>query len=104
MLKLEELKELITLIDQSSIDEFDYETEGEKVSLRKKMRLYKSQLRQHQSSRRQALRKLLQLQHSRNRQCKLQKPLRKIMITKSLHSWSERSTANRTQIPMSSSK
>lgn len=35
MLKLEELKELITLIDQSSIDEFDYETEGEKVSLRK---------------------------------------------------------------------
>ncbi|MFP7170992.1 acetyl-CoA carboxylase biotin carboxyl carrier protein [Terribacillus sp. 7520-G] len=36
MLKLEELKELITLIDQSSIDEFDYETEGEKVSLRKK--------------------------------------------------------------------
>ncbi|MFP7493675.1 acetyl-CoA carboxylase biotin carboxyl carrier protein [Terribacillus saccharophilus] len=36
MLKLEELKELITLIDQSSIDEFDYETEGEKISLRKK--------------------------------------------------------------------
>ncbi|GGE46553.1 acetyl-CoA carboxylase, biotin carboxyl carrier protein [Pullulanibacillus camelliae] len=35
MLKVEELKELIQLIDDSSIDEFEYEVENSKVTLRK---------------------------------------------------------------------
>lgn len=35
MLKIEEIKELIKLIDESSIDEFTYEADGEKVKMRK---------------------------------------------------------------------
>jgi len=34
-LKIQEIRELIKLIDDSSIDEFEYETEGTKVVLRK---------------------------------------------------------------------
>ncbi|ALC81575.1 MULTISPECIES: acetyl-CoA carboxylase biotin carboxyl carrier protein [Bacillus] len=36
MLKIEEIRELIKLIDKSSIDEFSYEIEGSKIKLRKK--------------------------------------------------------------------
>ncbi|MGV3487621.1 MAG: acetyl-CoA carboxylase biotin carboxyl carrier protein [Tuberibacillus sp.] len=36
MLKVQEIRELIKLIDDSTIDEFEYETEGAKVVLRKK--------------------------------------------------------------------
>ncbi|AJD91420.1 acetyl-CoA carboxylase [Jeotgalibacillus malaysiensis] len=35
MLKVQEIRELIKLIDQSSIDEFTYEQDGEKLKLRK---------------------------------------------------------------------
>src|SRR5699024_10324047 len=35
MLKIEELREIIELIDESSIDEFSYEIEGAKVKLKK---------------------------------------------------------------------
>ncbi|WP_053219251.1 acetyl-CoA carboxylase biotin carboxyl carrier protein [Virgibacillus senegalensis] len=35
MLKVQEIRELIKLIDQSSIDEFDYESNGTKVSMKK---------------------------------------------------------------------
>ncbi|MFY4776261.1 acetyl-CoA carboxylase biotin carboxyl carrier protein [Metabacillus sp. RGM 3146] len=35
MLKIQEIRELIKLIDQSSIDEFTYENEGSKLSLKK---------------------------------------------------------------------
>lgn len=35
MLKIQEIRELIKLIDQSSIDEFTYEHEGSKVKLKK---------------------------------------------------------------------
>ena len=35
MLKIEEIREIIALIDQSSINEFTYETEGTSVSLKK---------------------------------------------------------------------
>ncbi|PRO66706.1 acetyl-CoA carboxylase biotin carboxyl carrier protein [Alkalicoccus urumqiensis] len=35
MLKIQEIRELIQLIDNSSIDEFKYEQNGEKVTLRK---------------------------------------------------------------------
>ncbi|WP_349407740.1 acetyl-CoA carboxylase biotin carboxyl carrier protein [Pseudalkalibacillus sp. SCS-8] len=35
MLKIQEIRELIKLIDQSSINEFEYEQEGAKISLRK---------------------------------------------------------------------
>lgn len=35
MLKIQEIRELIKLIDQSSIDEFTYENEGAKLSLKK---------------------------------------------------------------------
>lgn len=35
MLKVEEIRELIQMIDESSIDEFSYETEGAKLKLRK---------------------------------------------------------------------
>lgn len=36
MLKIHEIRELINLIDKSSIDEFSYENEGSKINLRKK--------------------------------------------------------------------
>lgn len=36
MLKIEDIRELIKLIDKSSIDEFSYENEGSKIKLRKK--------------------------------------------------------------------
>lgn len=36
MLKIEEIKEIIKLIDESSINEFTYESEGAKINLRKK--------------------------------------------------------------------
>src|SRR5699024_5794758 len=35
MLKIEELREIIELIDESSIDEFSYEIEGAKIKLKK---------------------------------------------------------------------
>ncbi|MGM7701925.1 acetyl-CoA carboxylase biotin carboxyl carrier protein [Pseudalkalibacillus sp. Hm43] len=35
MLKIQEIRELIKLIDQSSINEFEYEQEGAKISLKK---------------------------------------------------------------------
>ncbi|WP_026569986.1 MULTISPECIES: acetyl-CoA carboxylase biotin carboxyl carrier protein [Sediminibacillus] len=35
MLKVQEIRELIKLIDESSIDEFDYESNGTKVSMKK---------------------------------------------------------------------
>ncbi|SDL62670.1 acetyl-CoA carboxylase biotin carboxyl carrier protein [Sediminibacillus halophilus] len=35
MLKVEEIRDLIKLIDESSIDEFDYESNGTKVSMKK---------------------------------------------------------------------
>ena len=35
MLKIEELREIIELIDESSIDEFSYEIEGTKIKLKK---------------------------------------------------------------------
>jgi len=35
MLKIEELREIIKLIDESSINEFSYETEGAKIELKK---------------------------------------------------------------------
>ncbi|MDZ5712127.1 acetyl-CoA carboxylase biotin carboxyl carrier protein [Jeotgalibacillus haloalkalitolerans] len=35
MLKVQEIREIIKLIDQSSIDEFTYEQDGEKLKLRK---------------------------------------------------------------------
>ncbi len=37
MLKIEELREIIELIDASSINEFSYETEGAKVKLKKQV-------------------------------------------------------------------
>ncbi|MEI5908122.1 acetyl-CoA carboxylase biotin carboxyl carrier protein [Bacillus spongiae] len=37
MLKVQEIRELIKLIDQSSIDEFVYEYEGSKVKMKKQM-------------------------------------------------------------------
>ncbi|MFS0635930.1 acetyl-CoA carboxylase biotin carboxyl carrier protein [Mesobacillus foraminis] len=36
MLKVQEIRELIKLIDQSSIDEFTYEIEGSKIKMKKK--------------------------------------------------------------------
>lgn len=36
MLKVQEIRELIKLIDQSSIDEFTYEVEGSKIKMKKK--------------------------------------------------------------------
>ncbi|MHC0035976.1 acetyl-CoA carboxylase biotin carboxyl carrier protein [Pseudoneobacillus sp. C159] len=36
MLKVQEIRELIKLVDQSSIDEFVYETEGSKIKMKKK--------------------------------------------------------------------
>lgn len=36
MLKVQEIREIIKLIDQSSIDEFVYETEGSKIKMKKK--------------------------------------------------------------------
>ncbi|CAG9623175.1 acetyl-CoA carboxylase biotin carboxyl carrier protein [Sutcliffiella rhizosphaerae] len=35
MLKIQEIREIIKLIDQSNIDEFTYENEGSKISLKK---------------------------------------------------------------------
>lgn len=35
MLKIQEIRELIKLIDQSSIEEFDFEQNGAKVSMKK---------------------------------------------------------------------
>ncbi|MDR0138422.1 acetyl-CoA carboxylase biotin carboxyl carrier protein [Metabacillus idriensis] len=37
MLKIQEIRELIKLIDQSSIDEFTYEHEGSKIKLKKRL-------------------------------------------------------------------
>ncbi|MEK3808014.1 acetyl-CoA carboxylase biotin carboxyl carrier protein [Bacillus sp. FSL H8-0547] len=37
MLKIQEIRELIKLVDQSSIDEFTYEHEGSKIKLKKRM-------------------------------------------------------------------
>ena len=37
MLKVQEIRELIKLVDQSSIDEFVYEHEGSKISMKKSM-------------------------------------------------------------------
>ncbi|MBT2754781.1 acetyl-CoA carboxylase biotin carboxyl carrier protein [Mesobacillus foraminis] len=36
MLKVQEIRELIKLVDQSSIDEFTYEIEGSKIKMKKK--------------------------------------------------------------------
>jgi acetyl-CoA carboxylase biotin carboxyl carrier protein len=36
MLKVQEIRELIKLVDQSSIDEFSYEVEGSKIKMKKK--------------------------------------------------------------------
>jgi acetyl-CoA carboxylase biotin carboxyl carrier protein len=36
VLKVQEIRELIKLVDQSSIDEFVYETEGSKIKMKKK--------------------------------------------------------------------
>jgi acetyl-CoA carboxylase biotin carboxyl carrier protein len=36
MLKVQEIRELIKLVDQSSIDEFSYEIEGSKIKMKKK--------------------------------------------------------------------
>ncbi|WP_026689316.1 acetyl-CoA carboxylase biotin carboxyl carrier protein [Alteribacter aurantiacus] len=38
MLKIQEIRELIKLIDQSSIDEFKYEQNGEKITMRKQVK------------------------------------------------------------------
>ncbi|WP_096434713.1 acetyl-CoA carboxylase biotin carboxyl carrier protein [Alteribacter populi] len=38
MLKIQEIRELIKLIDQSSINEFKYEQNGEKVTMRKQVK------------------------------------------------------------------
>lgn len=35
MLKVQEIRELIKLVDQSSIDEFEYENEGSKIKMKK---------------------------------------------------------------------
>lgn len=35
MLKVQEIREIIKLVDQSSINEFTYETNGTKVSMKK---------------------------------------------------------------------
>ena len=35
MLKVQEIRELIKLVDQSSIDEFVYENEGSKIKMKK---------------------------------------------------------------------
>lgn len=37
MLKVQEIRELIKLVDQSSIDEFTYESEGSKIKMKKKV-------------------------------------------------------------------
>ena len=39
MLKIQELRELIKAVDQSSIEEFKYEVEGTKITLRKERKL-----------------------------------------------------------------
>lgn len=36
MLKVQEIRELIKLVDQSNIDEFVYEHEGSKIKMKKK--------------------------------------------------------------------
>ena len=43
MLKVQEIRELIKLIDQSSIDEFTYELDGEKIKMKKQVQAPKSQ-------------------------------------------------------------
>ncbi|MDG5470764.1 acetyl-CoA carboxylase biotin carboxyl carrier protein [Jeotgalibacillus sp. ET6] len=43
MLKVQEIRELIKLIDQSTIDEFTYENDGEKIKLRKQVQSAKQQ-------------------------------------------------------------
>lgn len=43
MLKIEEIREIIEVIDQSSINEFTYETDGTKVSLKKSSQLATAQ-------------------------------------------------------------
>lgn len=37
MLKVQEIRELIKLVDQSTIDEFEYEHEGSKIKMKKKV-------------------------------------------------------------------
>ncbi|KIL45948.1 acetyl-CoA carboxylase biotin carboxyl carrier protein [Jeotgalibacillus campisalis] len=41
MLKVQEIRELIKLIDQSTIDEFTYENDGEKIKLKKQVQTAK---------------------------------------------------------------
>ena len=43
MLKVQEIRELIKLIDQSTIDEFTYEHEGEKIKMKKKVQTTQAQ-------------------------------------------------------------
>ncbi len=38
MLKIQEIREIIKLVDQSSIEEFTYEHEGSKIKMKKKRR------------------------------------------------------------------
>lgn len=43
MLKVQEIRELIKLIDQSTIDEFTYEHEGEKIKMKKQVQTTQAQ-------------------------------------------------------------
>lgn len=40
MLKIQEIREIIKLVDQSSIEEFTYEHEGSKIKMKKKTQLF----------------------------------------------------------------
>lgn len=49
MLKIQDIRELIKAIDQSSIEEFKYEQEGTKITLKKERTVFEKAPQQHQA-------------------------------------------------------